>query len=149
MDWAKATARWDENHLSLGILCNLYCRFYGNSSVLAMELSLFCTDPLVSSCIFTIGRLHYWGAVWLLSGLLFQKQLSRAWISNHIPGNTLGCHYLSMSLIIASGTQFLSPSCQSIGLSGFVPSQWETALLCNDVSHWLGANLNGVNALTV
>ena len=21
------------------------------------------------------------------------------------------------------------------------PSQWETALLCNDVSHWLGANL--------
>ena len=23
----------------------------------------------------------------------------------------------------------------------FVPSQWETALLCNDVSHWLGANL--------
>ena len=23
----------------------------------------------------------------------------------------------------------------------FAPSQWETALLCNDVSHWLGANL--------
>ena len=25
--------------------------------------------------------------------------------------------------------------------SSFAPSQWETALLCNDVSHWLGANL--------
>ena len=25
--------------------------------------------------------------------------------------------------------------------SSFVPSQWETALLCNDVSHWLGASL--------
>ena len=25
--------------------------------------------------------------------------------------------------------------------SMFQPSQWETALLCNDVSHWLGANL--------
>ena len=25
--------------------------------------------------------------------------------------------------------------------SRFAPSQWETALLCNDVSHWLGANL--------
>ena len=25
--------------------------------------------------------------------------------------------------------------------SRFVPSKWETALLCNDVSHWLGANL--------
>ena len=24
--------------------------------------------------------------------------------------------------------------------SRFVPSQWETALLCNDVSHWLGAS---------
>ena len=24
---------------------------------------------------------------------------------------------------------------------GFVPSEWETALLRNDVSHWLGANL--------
>ena len=25
--------------------------------------------------------------------------------------------------------------------SRFVPSQWEAALLCNDVSHWLGASL--------
>ena len=25
--------------------------------------------------------------------------------------------------------------------SRFAPSQWETALLCNDVSHWLGAIL--------
>ena len=26
-------------------------------------------------------------------------------------------------------------------VSKFAPSQWETPLLCNDVSHWLGANL--------
>ena len=26
-------------------------------------------------------------------------------------------------------------------LTRFAPSQWETALLCNDVSHWLGASL--------
>ena len=26
----------------------------------------------------------------------------------------------------------------------FGPSQWETALLCNDVSHWLGANLESL-----
>ena len=25
--------------------------------------------------------------------------------------------------------------------SRYAPSQWETVLLCNDVSHWLGANL--------
>ena len=28
--------------------------------------------------------------------------------------------------------------------SRFAPSQWETALLCNDISHWLGANLESV-----
>ena len=26
----------------------------------------------------------------------------------------------------------------------FAPSQWETVLFCNDVSHWLGANLDSV-----
>ena len=31
--------------------------------------------------------------------------------------------------------------------SRFAPSQWETALLCNDVSHWLGANLEAVLCL--
>ena len=30
MDWAKATARQDERHFSLGIVCLLYWRFYGN-----------------------------------------------------------------------------------------------------------------------
>ena len=30
------------------------------------------------------------------------------------------------------------------GWSRFAPSQWETALLCNDVAHWLGANLESV-----
>ena len=28
--------------------------------------------------------------------------------------------------------------------SRFAPSQWETALLCNDVSHWLGVSLESV-----
>ena len=28
--------------------------------------------------------------------------------------------------------------------SRFAPSQWETALLCNNVSHWLGASLESV-----
>ena len=31
--------------------------------------------------------------------------------------------------------------------SRFAPSQWETALLCNDVSHWLGANLESALCL--
>ena len=32
--------------------------------------------------------------------------------------------------------------------SRFAPSQWETALLCNDVSHWLGAKLESALILT-
>ena len=40
---------------------------------------------------------------------------------------------------------YQSPAIQERSLSRadsrFAPSQWETALLCNDVSHWLGANL--------
>ena len=31
----------------------------------------------------------------------------------------------------------------------FAPSQWETALLCNDVSHWLGASLESALIDTV
>ena len=32
--------------------------------------------------------------------------------------------------------------------SRFAPSQWETALLCNDVSHWLGASLESALCLS-
>ena len=31
----------------------------------------------------------------------------------------------------------------------FVPSQWETALLCNDVSHWLGVSLESALLMVV
>ena len=31
----------------------------------------------------------------------------------------------------------------------FVPSQWETVLLCNDVSHWLGTSLESALLLLV
>ena len=29
--------------------------------------------------------------------------------------------------------------------SRFAPNQWETALFCNDVSHWLGATLKSAD----
>ena len=32
--------------------------------------------------------------------------------------------------------------------SRFAPSQWETVLLCNDASHWLGANQESARAFT-
>ena len=42
------------------------------------------------------------------------------------------------------GTTFVQIMCKYIHIkadSRFVPSQWEAALLWNDISHWLGANL--------
>ena len=38
-------------------------------------------------------------------------------------------------------TQETSPVAYFSADSRFAANQWETALLCNDVSHWLGANL--------
>ena len=37
----------------------------------------------------------------------------------------------------------------SMADSRLVPSQWETALLCNDVSHWLGASLESALLLPI
>ena len=53
----------------------------------------------------------------------------------------------SATNIIMQCNQCLSGVPQGIGNdsnraeSRFVPSQWEMALLCNDISHWLGTNL--------
>ena len=42
---------------------------------------------------------------------------------------------------ILYGKYTLAQGNVSMADSRFAPSQWETALLCNDISHWLGANL--------
>ena len=74
---------------------------------------------------------------------------------HHIPLTRKCCHSVSMAnSVIARGGKFRQNGSPSISLSlwwgrineysadsRFSPSQWETALLCNDVSHWLGANL--------
>ena len=39
---------------------------------------------------------------------------------------------------------WLSMWCKCKADSRFAPSQWETLLLCNDVSHWLAASLESV-----
>ena len=44
---------------------------------------------------------------------LCQKQVSQAWISNCIPQNTVGCNYLSLPVIPASGTIVLKSATQA------------------------------------
>ena len=48
------------------------------------------------------------------------------------------CTSLTVHVMI---TQCLGLKTYIRAASRFAPSQWETALLCNDVSHWLGASL--------
>ena len=43
------------------------------------------------------------------------------------------CHCFSQGHVAKKSTHIHIPSP--------IPSQWETALFCNDVSHWLGANI--------
>ena len=66
MGWAKATARWGENHLSFKFGCILYKRFYGNSNIMIEFNSLWPCDP---TC---IGVNNGWSLVpYLLSILTY------------------------------------------------------------------------------
>ena len=47
------------------------------------------------------------------------------------------CMYYGESLCVIKTSHCMLPTADS----KFKPSQWETALHCNDVSHWLGASL--------
>ena len=50
---------------------------------------------------------------------------------------------ISMSSMLFAGMTYTHPQKYHYHRadSRLAPSQWETSLLCNDVSHWLGANL--------
>ena len=48
------------------------------------------------------GTLTHWG--WVMHVYWCQKQVSRAWMNNNIPQNTVACDYLSMLKIPASGS---------------------------------------------
>ena len=55
-----------------------------------------------------------------------------------------GCRVLSVFVLLALGNQsYDCPGASEVTRadSRFAPSQWKTALLCNDVSNWLGASL--------
>ena len=49
--------------------------------------------------------------------------------------------YINGSLLEALKGVFITGQWSSMADARFEPSQWETALLCNDVAHWLGTSL--------
>ena len=63
--------------------------------------------------------------------------LGTIWYRHEAKNASCNQHFEAKS-IIYSVSEFLRISVKDD--PSFAPSQWETALLCNDVSHWLGAN---------
>ena len=57
------------------------------------------------------------------------------------PVNQLVVRQPLLELLYPRTVQSLSSHFPQGAVSRFVPIQWETALLCNDASHWLGAGL--------
>ena len=61
-DWARAIARWGENHLSFKIWCVLYCRYYGyiSYSMILIASTVHCQWDFMPSADtgMTIFRFH-------------------------------------------------------------------------------------------
>ena len=86
---------------------------------------------------FDVARLCFWSLVTILVTYIFEYivlQLSSLTVSWH--GKALHISHYKILWWATTGHQWI---CRAD--SRFVPSQWETVLLCNNVSHWLGANL--------
>ena len=75
MDWTKATARRDEKHLSFGIWCNLYYRFYGISRYSSLGVCVYLSVRLVLLSSIPYGLLSAW-YLWSLK-LKFYTHISR------------------------------------------------------------------------
>ena len=97
----------------------------GNSSALAKDIRLSCTNPLLC--------------------LRCQRQVSRACISNYIPQSSVGCDYLSMLQIPISGTKLLISDAATnyklvvITLCFSVNNPWQNAkikYIFVQTSHW-------------
>ena len=100
----------------------------------------FCLGPLEIQMVGAPGpstKNVYLEPCWLLYSLvkwLFAviRVLSKQFSINYISHEALS--------VMISGWKMLGCIIIFTADSRFAPSQWETALLCNNVYHWLGAN---------
>ena len=72
------------------------------------------------------------------------------WVNNPEAGD-LRCHHAHYDVSVMNLAYWLASHSldQCRADSRFVPSQWETALLCNDISHWLATNLELALSLVI
>ena len=136
-----------------------YWSFYGiNVLVWASCHVLFC-------CVLWVHCCQPWTAKSRTQTVSFmgrKNALSILWHTLQLPAMQLSyILFYSSSLHVSNGVQWVHRCavCTNIVRSGqesrpiksgldsssdsrFAPSQWETALLCNDVAHWLDVSLN-------
>ena len=96
------------------------------SSVLALERPQFCTKPMLPSPCSSLYKYR-----WLSAKL----QHLQCFISNV---DMIVLHWAFGMYHVRSSARRLHFSCRDHFM--YAPSQWETMLHCNIVSHWLGAN---------
>ena len=101
----------------------------------------------VMACCLTAPS-HYLKHCWLL----ISKALWHSPESNCTVPKLLSCimslQIITFPNIVISPLSYLCHCCAVLRAdSRFACSQWETALLCNDVSHWLGASLESALVL--
>ena len=98
-------------------LCILYPNFPGRT-------------PFPKACCISGTHFKFCNILAIVSGPLFLRQ--HPILQKLLHARTLFSKFLAQSLF----------ACMNIRAdSRFAPSQWETELLCNDVSLWLGASL--------
>ena len=112
---------WWMGEIPLG---NMSQTFSSNIFVSLYRWVLALTHRYVSNCIFAYQILGSWQSSYLYLCVTFDD--FDVW-TYHDDIMTWTC------------SLYFWPSLRAD--SRFVPTQWETALLCNDVSHWLGASL--------
>ena len=103
------------------------------------------TNPVLESILTS----YYWGGIHLWFHCECPSYQSVQWIWKF---------YFEITGILLRGqcvpylpgaNELTHPSIDLWAESRFAPSQWETSLLCNKVSHWLGANLESALDLHV
>ena len=106
-----------------------YCGIPSMTNAHSQETEL----PLTTTCL--ACRINDSITVWQLRRYLPSTVLSR-WRKRRSVSDQFS------TIVVASRARGIGLVCT--GDSRFAPSQWETALLCNDVSHWLGASIESV-----
>ena len=112
----------------VSFFCSLFCDTEYLIAILSIHIWANFVPVLWISCILTNSRRHYTSPCPHLLDTVFHCTTKAA-----AEGRPWHC----TSSLSTTGNDFINIRIDS----RLAPSQWETALLCTDVSHWLGANL--------